>query len=80
MPMPRMASYKKDIDFGQTYYDQISQDNIFALAIRKTGVPIKFIMIDEKRLEFFKETHSGFSATISGLHKGFEPLKNLPIK
>jgi hypothetical protein len=73
-----MASYKKDIDFGQTYYDQISQDNIFALAIRKTGVPIKFIMIDEKRLEFFKETHSGFSATISGLHKGFEPLKNLP--
>jgi hypothetical protein len=72
------VSYKKDIDFGQTYYDQISQDNIFALAIRKTGVPIKFIQIDEKRIEFYKETISGFSATVTGLHKGFEPLRNLP--
>ena len=73
-----MASYKKDIDFGQTYYDEISQDNIFALAIRKTGVPIKFILIDEKRLEFFKQTQSGFSAQFSGIHKTFEPLRNLP--
>jgi hypothetical protein len=73
-----MASYKKDIDFGQTYYDEISQDNIFALAIRKTGVPIKFIMIDEKRVEFYKQTKSGFSATLTGIHKGFEPLRNLP--
>lgn len=73
-----MASYKKDIDFGQTYYDEISQDNIFALAIRKTGVPIKFIMIDEKRLEFYNQTRSGFSALLTGVHKGFEPLRNLP--
>jgi hypothetical protein len=73
-----MASYKKDIDFGQTYYDEISQDNIFALAIRKTGVPIKFIMIDEKRIEVYKQTVSGFSALVTGVHKGFEPLRNLP--
>lgn len=73
-----LLSFKKDIDFGQTYYDQISQDNIFALAIRKSGVPIKFIMIDEKRVEWYGETKSGFSATLTGLHKGFEPLRNLP--
>jgi len=72
------ASYKKDIDFGQTYYDEISQDNIFALAIRKSGVPIKFIMIDEKRLEWYQQTRSGFSALVTGIHKEFEPLRNLP--
>lgn len=73
-----MASYKKDIDFGQTYYDEISQDNIFALAVRKSGVPIKFIMIDEKRIEFYKQSISGFSAQLTGIHKGFDPLRNLP--
>jgi hypothetical protein len=72
------ASYKKDIDFGQQYYDEISQDNIFALAIRKSGVPIKFLMINEKRLEFYHQTRSGFSAMITGVQKEFEPLKNLP--
>lgn len=72
------VAYKKDIDFGQTYYDEISQDNIFALAIRKSGVPIKFLMIDEKRIELYQQTRSGFSATLTGLHKQFEPLRNLP--
>ncbi len=74
------AYYKKDIDYGQTYYDEISQDNIFALAIRKQGVPIKFMMLDEKRVELFNEWKSGFSATVVGMHKIFEPLRNLPTK
>ncbi len=74
------VSYKKDIDYGQTYYDEISQDNIFALAIRKSGVPIKFLMVDEKKIDFYKQTQSGFSALITGMHKSFEPLKNLPPK
>lgn len=73
-------SYKKDIDYGQTYYDEISQDNIFALAIRKSGVPIKFLMVDEKKLDFYKQTKSGFSALITTMHKEFEPLRNLPPK
>jgi hypothetical protein len=42
---------RHDFDRGQQYYDEISQDNIFALAIRKSGVPIKFLMMDERRLE-----------------------------
>lgn len=73
-------SYKKDIDYGQTYYDEISQDNIFALAIRKYGVPIKFVMVDEKKIDLYKQTKSGFSALLTGMHKSFEPLKNLPPK
>jgi hypothetical protein len=74
------ASYLKDIDYGQTYYDEISQDNIFALAVRKSGVPIKFLMIDEKRVEVFNEWVSGISAQVAGVHKTFDPLLNLPPK
>ena len=74
------ASYMKDIDYGQTYYDEISQDNIFALAVRKANVPLKFLMIDEKRFEVFRESKMGLSAMVIGLHKTFEPLRNLPGK
>jgi uncharacterized protein DUF5686/carboxypeptidase-like protein len=74
------ASAKKDIDYGQNYYDQITQDNIFALAIRKNGVPIKFLMTDEKKIDLFKEWKPGFSILLGGLHKTYEPLRNLPPK
>ena len=39
----------------------LSADNIFALAIRKQNVPIKFIKLEEARFEFFNEHRSGFS-------------------
>jgi len=74
------ASYLKDIDYGQSYYDEISQDNIFALAVRKSGVPLKFMMVDEKRIELLKEWRIGLSATVIGIHKSFDPLRNLPPK
>ncbi len=74
------ASIKKDIDYGQNYYDQITQDNIFALAIRKNGVPIKFLMTDEKKVDLFKEWKPGFSVMLGGLHKRYDPLRNLPPK
>ncbi len=60
------VSYKKDIDYGQTYYDEISQDNIFALAIRKSGVPIKFLMVDEKKVELYKQTRKWFLCFVNG--------------
>ena len=75
-----IASYIKDIDYGQTYYGEISQDNIFALAIRKSGVPLKFMQVDEKKLEVYKQSKSGFSLTVTALNKSFDPLKNLPPK
>jgi len=74
------ASYVNDLDFGQNYYGEVSQDNIFALAIRKKGIPIKFLKVEEKRLEFFNETRSGFSTLLAVTHKQYTPLRNLPPK
>jgi hypothetical protein len=74
------GSYTNDLDFGQNYYGEVSSDNIFALAIRKPNVPFKYINVDEKRFEFFKESNSGFSILAATLHKTFTPLKNLPLK
>lgn len=73
-------SYSNDIDYGQSYYDALSQDNIFAMAIRKSGVPIKFLQIDEKRAEYLHEWLNGFSARVGVSHRAFEPLRNLPPK
>lgn len=74
------ASYRYDFDRGQQYYDEISQDNIFALAIRKSGVPVKFLMMDEKKVEFFRDTKMGLSLTVSGAHREYNPVLNLPYK
>lgn len=74
------ASYTNDLDYGQNYYGEVSADNIFALAIRKQNVPIKFIKVEEKRLEFFNEHRFGLSEMIAITHKGYTPLKNIPSK
>jgi hypothetical protein len=78
---PRMyfyASYFNDFDYGQNYFDEISADNIFALAIRKSGVPIKYIRSKEERLDFFKEWNPGVSILLSTKHKEYNPIRNLP--
>jgi len=72
--------YSKDIDYGQQYLDEVSQDNIFALAIRKSNIPIKFLFTEERRIDLFKEWHSGFSVTFSNASKKYNPLRNLPGK
>lgn len=74
------ASYTNDLDYGQNYYGEVSADNIFALAIRKQNVPIKFIKVEEKRFEFFNEHRFGLSEMIAVTHKGYTPLKNIPSK
>jgi hypothetical protein len=74
------VSYKKDIDNGQTYYDEISQDNIFATAARKQGVPLKYMKVDEKKMDYLHEWKNGFSVNIVGTNKAYEPLLNLPPK
>lgn len=74
------VSHKRDFDRGQQYYDEITQDNIFALAIRKSGVPIKFLMLEETKFDLFGSTKSGFSVTLSGNHKNFNPVANIPYK
>ena len=74
------ASYTNDLDFGQNYYGEVTSDNIFALAIRKNNVPVKYMNIEESRFEFFTQSRSGFSALFATTHKNFTPLKNIPPK
>ncbi|MEO8405146.1 MAG: DUF5686 family protein [Chitinophagaceae bacterium] len=74
------GSYSNDLDFGQNYYGEVSTDNIFALAIRKADVPVKFMKIEEKRFEFFNEHRSGLSELIAVSHRGYTPLQNIPLR
>ena len=71
------GSYTNDLDFGQSYYGEVTSDNVFALAIRKSGIPVKFLKIDEKRFEFFHESRTGFSKLVAFTHRSYSPLKNL---
>ncbi|MGQ0737528.1 MAG: DUF5686 family protein [Bacteroidota bacterium] len=71
------ASYTNDLDWGQNYYGEVSQDNIFALAIRKKGIPVKNLKVDEKRFEFFKEVLPWMSNRLTVIHKSSLPLRNL---
>lgn len=80
---PRLSvygSYTKDLENGQINYGEISPDNIFAIAIRKPGVPLKFMKVEEYRLDIFKEWLSGFSIAPSVVRKTFDPIQNLPPK
>jgi len=74
------GSYTHDLDFGQSYYGEVTSDNLFALAIRKSGIPIKFMKVDIKRFEFYHQTHSGFSVLLAATNKSFDPLRNIPPK
>ncbi|MCC7400577.1 MAG: carboxypeptidase-like regulatory domain-containing protein [Chitinophagaceae bacterium] len=74
------GSYTNDLDFGQSYYGEVTSDNIFALAIRKPHIPIKYMKIDEKRFEFYNEQRFGLSTHLFVIHKDYTPLKNIPPK
>lgn len=74
------ASLSDDLDFGQQYFGEVTADNIFALAIRKNNIPIKFIRINEKLLSFYHQTKSGFSVNLLTTHRGYNPLQNIPTK
>jgi Family of unknown function (DUF5686)/CarboxypepD_reg-like domain len=71
------GSFTNDLDFGQNYYGEVTSDNIFALAIRKPNIPLKFLKVNEKRFEFFHESVSGFSKLFAVTHKTYLPLENL---
>lgn len=74
------AEYVNDFDRGQQYFDEISSDNIFALAIRKANVPIKYLRLEQLRFEAFREFHSGLSVMLSAQRKDYNPVRNLPPK
>lgn len=69
--------YRNDLDFGQQYYGEISQDNIFSFAIRKPDIPRKYVNLEVADLEFFNELRTGFSTLASLNRKSYTPLYNL---
>ncbi len=73
-------TYKNDMDYGQTYYDEIGYDNLFALMFRKAEVPIKLIRVEQQKIEYFKEWKGGLSFTMNIGRKLYTPVKNLPDK
>lgn len=72
------ASFRNDFDYAQKIMGEVSDDNIFALAIRKEGVPIKFMKLEKEELEYYKEWPSGFSVQLGGTREVYEPVLNLP--
>ncbi len=74
------GSYTNDLEYGQNYYGEVSSDNIFAVAIRKQNIPIKFIKLEEERFEFFNEHRFGLSELAAIARKKYTPLENLPLK
>ncbi len=74
------ASYCNDIDNGISQVGEVSQDNIFSLAIRKPNTTRKFIQVKDMRFELFNELGKGFSTEWFVSHRQYDPLKNLPFK
>ncbi|MFL5739999.1 MAG: DUF5686 family protein [Flavisolibacter sp.] len=74
------GEYMHDFDRGQAYFDEFTSDNIFAVAIRKQNVPVKYLMLRQARVELFKEWQSGFSVMLSSQRRQYDPVKNLPAK
>ncbi|MEZ5017775.1 MAG: DUF5686 family protein [Flavipsychrobacter sp.] len=71
-------TYTHDIDRTVNYYDRVSFDNILNVAIRKNGIPQKFMFATDVRLEAFKEYGNGFSTQLNLIHKIFDPYDPLP--
>ena len=74
------VKYKDDVDYGQTYFEEVAYDNIFALAVRKRQVPFKLIRIKEQEVEYLKEWTNGLSVKTTVGRQEYTPLLNLPTK
>jgi hypothetical protein len=72
------AEYHSDLEFGQEYFDQINNDNLFGTLLRRPNIPFKFLLFTQKKLEFFKENNKGFQLLGGIAEKQFDPLLNMP--
>ncbi|MBS1772674.1 MAG: carboxypeptidase-like regulatory domain-containing protein [Bacteroidetes bacterium] len=72
------ASYTHDIDLSVNYYDRVTFDNALSFAVRKPGIPAKFMFANDARFEFYKEHNSGFSYMLTFLRKTYDPYAPLP--
>jgi hypothetical protein len=71
-------SYQNDVDNGISQVGEVSQDNIFTLAIRKPNITRKFINVRDLRIEVFNDLGKGFSTEWFVSHRQYTPLLNLP--
>lgn len=76
------ASYTNDIDNGISQLGEVSQDNVFSLAIRKPGADTtrKFVGLKDIRFDVSHDLGRGFSAQWFVARREYTPLKNLPFK
>lgn len=73
------VEYKSDLEFGQAYFDQISNDNVFGTLLRRPNIPFKFQQLTQSQFSFFHENNKGFQFTWSLSDKKYNPLLNLPL-
>jgi hypothetical protein len=73
-------SYSYDVDNGISQIGEISQDNIFSIAVRKPNTNRKFIQLEDTRFDVFNELGKGFSTEWFVIHRQYTPLQNLPPK
>ena len=71
-------SYSDDVDNGISQIGEVSQDNIFSIAVRKPNTTRKFIQVKDFRFEVFNELGKGFSTEWFIVHRQYNPLLNLP--
>jgi hypothetical protein len=71
-------SYQNDVDNGINQLGEVSQDNIFSLAIRKPRANRKFINVKDYRFDASTDLGKGFSAELFVAHREYTPLLNLP--
>jgi hypothetical protein len=74
------AAYSSDIDYGISQVGEVSEDNIFSIAVRKHNTNRKFIDVKDIRFEEFNEWGKGFSTEWFISHRQYNPLANLPLK
>jgi hypothetical protein len=73
------AEHKSDLEFGQEYFDQISNDNLFGTLLRRNNIPFKFQALTQSQFKIFHENNKGFQFTWSVADKQYNPLLNLPL-
>ncbi|CAN5841762.1 DUF5686 and carboxypeptidase-like regulatory domain-containing protein [soil metagenome] len=71
------VSYINDIDNGISQYGEVSQDNIFSIAIRKPNTTRKFVSAQQINFDAIHEWGKGFSTELFVAHRKFDPLLNL---
>jgi Family of unknown function (DUF5686) len=72
------VAYQNDVDNGINQLGEVSQDNIFSLAVRKPGTNRKFINVKDFKFDIVHELGKGFSTQLFVSHRQYNPLLNLP--